>query len=102
VTRKVMLAWEYGANLGHVSRLCLVARELLQRGCEVSLVLQECQTVTQFLSEEELTQITLLQTPYFVQAKSEKIKAHSVIEILLANGFDVSAKESAPVFHHPV
>lgn len=87
MAQKIMMVWEYGANLGHISRLSLVIRELLQRGCEVSLILKECQTISQFLSESELKQITLLQTPRLTKANTKKIKAHSVIEILLANGF---------------
>jgi len=49
---RILLAWELGGNLGHLSKLLLVARRLRRRGHEILFSVQDVGTGQQLLTEE--------------------------------------------------
>ena len=86
--KTALLAWEFGANLGHVTNLGHLARVLLHNGYRVVLVLKELDTIRSLLSQSELERVTLLLTPKASISRAPTKNVMSVMEILINWGFD--------------
>ncbi len=81
---KILLAWEQGADYGHVMRLVTLARELAQRGHEPVLALRDLRHVEALLGAETFT---VLQAPLWLGDVSGLPPPASFAETLLHLGF---------------
>ena len=81
---KVLLAWELGADYGHVMRFATLARELVQRGHEPVLVLKDLTHAEALLGSQRLT---VLQAPLWLGDVSGLPPPASFAETLLRLGF---------------
>jgi UDP:flavonoid glycosyltransferase YjiC (YdhE family) len=59
---RIVCAWELGGSLGHLARQATIARELLQSGHEVSIVVRDTGSVRGFV---EGLPVAILQAPVF-------------------------------------
>ena len=81
---KILLAWEHGADYGHVMRLATLARELVRRGHEPVLVLKDLAHAEPLLAGQGLT---VLQAPLWLGDVSGLPQPASYAETLLHLGF---------------
>jgi UDP:flavonoid glycosyltransferase YjiC (YdhE family) len=81
---KVMLAWELGADYGHVMRFATLARELTRRGHEPVLVLKDLTHAEALLTDQGLT---VLQAPVWLGNVTGLAQPASFAETLLRLGF---------------
>lgn len=81
---KVLLAWELGADYGHVMRFATLARELVRRGHEPVLVLKDLTHAQALLGDQGLT---VLQAPVWLGDVSGLPQPASFAETLLRLGF---------------
>lgn len=81
---KVLLAWELGADYGHVMRFSTLARELTRRGHEPVLVLKDLTHAETLLGDQRLT---VLQAPVWLGNVSGLAQPASFAETLLRLGF---------------
>ena len=87
---RVLLAWELGANFGHISGLAPIASELLGRGHEVIAALSDIQESPRFLSPD----VQLLQAPRFVLPRASKAgqprpqPPRTYCDVLNASGYE--------------
>jgi UDP:flavonoid glycosyltransferase YjiC (YdhE family) len=81
---KVLLAWELGADYGHVMRFSTLARELVQRGHEPVLVLKDLSHAEALLGGQGLT---VLQAPVWMGDVAGLPPPASFAETLLRLGF---------------
>ena len=79
-----MLAWELGADYGHVMRFSTLALELVRRGHEPVLVLKDLTHAEALLGEQRLT---VLQAPVWLGNVSGLVQPASFAETLLRMGF---------------
>lgn len=81
---KILLAWELGGGLGHVSKLLQVARCLRQRKHEVLFAVKNLSTARQLLDEEDFK---YLQSPLSLSQKKRHREPASFADILGGAGF---------------
>ena len=81
---RVLLAWELGAEYGHVMRFATLARELVRRGHEPLLVLKDLTHAEALLGDLGLT---VLQAPVWLGDVSGLPQPASYAETLLHLGF---------------
>lgn len=81
---KVLLAWELGADYGHVMRFATLARAFGRRGHEPVLVLKDLTHAEALLGDQALT---VLQAPLWLGDVSGLPPAASFAETLLRLGF---------------
>ena len=81
---RILLAWEQGAELGHVTRLATLAGELARRGHEPVLVLKDLAHAERLLGH---TGFMLLQAPLWVGEVTGLPQPASFAETLLHLGF---------------
>jgi len=83
---RITLAWEHGEGYGHVSRLLPIARELRERGHEVSFV------VTRLRESERVLRgqgFSMIQAPVFWRSRKAPLqKTPTFAAILLNQGYD--------------
>lgn len=84
--RRILLAWELGAGLGHLMPMRLLAAALRQRGHRVFLALRDLQSTRQALGAESQD---LLQAPLLLGPPQRPVKLQLSYASLLHNcGFD--------------
>jgi UDP:flavonoid glycosyltransferase YjiC (YdhE family) len=89
VARRILLAWELGAGLGHLMPMRLLAATLRRRGHRVFLALRDLQSARRALGAESLD---LLQAPVLLGAPLRPVKVQLSYASLLHNcGFDDTA-----------
>ncbi len=81
---KVLLAWELGADYGHVMRFATLARELVRRGHEPVLVLKDLTHAEALPGDQGLT---MLQAPVWLGDVTGLVQPASFAETLLRLGF---------------
>jgi UDP:flavonoid glycosyltransferase YjiC (YdhE family) len=81
---KVLLAWELGADYGHVMRFSTLSRELVRRGHEAVLVLKDLTHAEALLADQGLT---VLQAPVWQGSVTGLVQPASFAETLLRLGF---------------
>lgn len=84
---RVVLCWELGSNLGHLSRLLPLALELRKRGHEVIVAVRDVGLATEVLAPSG---IPFVQAPRIPEALEERYPA-SYADILLLQGWGNSA-----------
>lgn len=84
----IVLAWELGAERGHISRICSLAREFLSRGHRVSLLVTNHQETLAQLSSEEQKLFTVIGLPALNQVGVTVTREPcNFSELLLASGY---------------
>jgi UDP:flavonoid glycosyltransferase YjiC (YdhE family) len=82
---RVLLAWELGSNLGHLSRLLPLARRLREGGHEVLVAARNVGLATEVLSPEG---IPFVQAPYVAGGKTSDGPMVSYSDVVLTQGWD--------------
>lgn len=82
--KKILCTWELGGDLGHVSRLAGLARELLQRGFEVTVALKDLSRCHGFFADMD---INLMQAPVWLPRISMQRPIACLPDTLLLNGY---------------
>ena len=86
---RALLAWELGANLGHISTLLDIAEALSKQGWKISMALRNPDALSKFEREHKFS---VFQAPCKqIQDSQEKTKPHlpnSYIEDLIPCGYD--------------
>jgi UDP:flavonoid glycosyltransferase YjiC (YdhE family) len=80
----VLIAWELGEDLGHLSGIALVARELIARGHKVTVALKDLSKASLFFTDDT---IAVMQSPVWLprQAKPRLTKTNA--DILAYRGY---------------
>ncbi len=81
---RILLAWEVGADYGHLMRYAVLARELARRGHEPVFALKDLSHVETVLGD---TNYTVLQAPVWASEVSGLAQPASFAETLLHFGF---------------
>jgi len=87
--KKILLAWELGGGLGHVSRLVMLARHFIEQNCEVMLVVRHLSHVPSVLQD---IQCLTLQAPISLATPQPRRESISFADILWECGY-FSSKE---------
>ena len=82
---RVLLAWELGDNLGHLSKLLPLARRLKERGHEVLVVVRNVALATEVLAPAG---IRFVQSPVDLRARANSPRPRSYADVLLMQGWD--------------
>lgn len=82
--RRIMLTWEYGSNLGHLSRLVPLAKRLKERGHEVLLVVPNVDSARMLLGE---AQIPCVRSPPPSPVGPRNVRTSSYADLLFAEGW---------------
>lgn len=82
---RILLAWELGSNLGHLSRLLPVARNLKERGHEVLVAARDLMLATEVLAPAG---IRFVQSPTMVRGRESSRQPQSYADILLMHGWE--------------
>ena len=82
--KRVLFAWELGANLGHVSRLVPLARTLQARGHDVLFALRELGSAAEALTASGLRYVPSPALPFVGDPRKLQV---SYADLLAANGF---------------
>lgn len=82
---RVLLAWELGSNLGHLSRLLPLGARLKERGHEVLVAVRDVSLATEVLAPAD---IRFVQAPCFLgDRKPSANRPVSFADLLLLNGW---------------
>jgi hypothetical protein len=83
-TAHILIAWELGGGLGHITRVAAIARGLSKNGCRVSLVLRNLARIEEFVAHPApaLFQAPLWQSP--LRTEQEPV---CFSDILLHHGY---------------
>jgi hypothetical protein len=91
MARRVLLAWEMGAGLGHSTRLIILAKALRDRGFEPVLAQRDVRTFSGTLSSLNIPTIPTPQIPPLTP-RGEPFRAYSFADIMAIAGYaDTSA-----------
>lgn len=60
---RIILAWELGANYGHLSQLLCVAQQLRNRGHQVLFAIKNTVAAEQLLNDEKFCYVTAPRSP---------------------------------------
>lgn len=82
--KKILCTWELGGDLGHVSRLAGLARELLQRGFDVTVALKDLSRSHRFFADMD---INLMQAPVWLPRITLQRPIACLPDTLLLNGY---------------
>ncbi|HVL00691.1 MAG TPA: hypothetical protein VM553_12805, partial [Dongiaceae bacterium] len=82
--KKILCAWEMGGDLGHVSRLAGLARELLMRGFDVTVALKDLSRCHRFFADLD---VTLVQAPVWLPRITMQRPIACLPDTLLLNGY---------------
>jgi UDP:flavonoid glycosyltransferase YjiC (YdhE family) len=82
---RILLAWELGSNLGHLSRLLPVAQKLKERGHEVLVAGRDLMLATEILAPAG---IRFIQSPTVGGGREASPQPQSYADILLLNGWE--------------
>ena len=82
---RVLLAWELGDNLGHISKLLPLAMSLKERGHEVLVVARNVMLATEVLAPAG---IRFIQSPVDLRARASALRPQSYADVLLMQGWD--------------
>lgn len=82
---QILLVWELGAHLGHLTRLAGLAQALHQRGHSITFALRELHSVDTILGKE--TPYRILQAPVFLPTLTTSRQPLTYSEILQCNGY---------------
>lgn len=82
---RVLLAWELGDNLGHLSKLLPLATRLKERGHEVLVVVRNVALATEVLAPAG---IRFVQSPIDLRVRANALRPRSYADILLMEGWD--------------
>lgn len=82
--KKILCTWEMGGDLGHVSRLAGLARELLQRGFHVTVALKDLSRSHRFFADMD---INLMQAPVWLPRITLQRPIACLPDTLLLNGY---------------
>jgi UDP:flavonoid glycosyltransferase YjiC (YdhE family) len=82
---RILLAWELGSNLGHLSRLQPLARRLKERGHEVLVAVRDLVLATEVLAPAG---IRFVQSPAGGRARGSSWQPQSYADVLLMQGWD--------------
>lgn len=80
----VVMCWELGGGLGHTVKAALLARELLERGCEVSFAVRELASAHKLLPEDSYC---LVQAPVVATILQDWPPPADYAELLLHAGW---------------
>lgn len=86
---RVLLAWELGSNLGHLSRLLALARRLKERRHEVLVASRDLLLATELLAPAG---IPFVQSPTEGRARTPARQPQSYADVLLLQGWDTPAR----------
>lgn len=86
---RVLLAWELGSNLGHLSRLLPLARRLKARGHEVLVAVRDLVLATEVLAP---VGIRFVQSPADGRARPVPRQPQSYADVLLMQGWESPAR----------
>ena len=86
--KRVLYAWELGANLGHIAAFLPVAECLRDQGCEIVCAVRETNTAARVLSGKR---IPWLQAPYLIEAPLRSAPLNYT-DIMLRFGFQDEAQ----------
>lgn len=81
---RFLFAWEQGGNLGHLSKLLLIARQMRDRGHEILFAVKDVGTAHQLLDGEGFS---FVQCPLAVGVGKPKREPVSFADILVEAGF---------------
>lgn len=82
---RVLLAWEYGDHLGHLSKLLPLAMRLKGRGHEVLVVARNVMLATEVLAPAG---IRFVQAPVDLRVRADVQRPQSYADVLLMQGWD--------------
>ena len=82
--KKILCTWELGGDLGHISRLAGLARELLQRGWDVTVALRDLSRCHGFFADLD---VSLMQAPVWLPRISMQRPIACLPDTLLLNGY---------------
>lgn len=81
---RFLFAWEQGGNLGHLSKLLLIARQMRNRGHEILFAVKDVGTARQLLEGEGFS---FVQCPLAVGVRRARREPTSFADILVEAGF---------------
>ena len=81
---RVLVAWELGSGLGHLSRLLPLATRLKERGHEVLVAVRDLKLATEVLAPRG---IRFVQSPLDLRASAESAQPQGYADILLMQGW---------------
>ena len=90
---RVLCGWEFGAGLGHLTRLKRVAMALVGQGAEIVLASQEIDRARMFLSPDlgaALPSVSLIPAPRWTMPtdpNARKLPTHSFADVLHLIGY---------------
>jgi UDP:flavonoid glycosyltransferase YjiC (YdhE family) len=87
--RRIMLTWEYGSNLGHLTRLVPLAKRLKEHGHEVLLVVPNVEAARMLVGE---AQIPYIPSPRPAVVASQHVRMSSYADLLFAEGWSEQSK----------
>lgn len=85
----IVIVWEMGSDLGHISRLKIIADELCQRGHCVTFILANPKQLNTFYGSDATIPFAIRQAPTRPENKVRLTRRPAnLAEVLLANGFN--------------
>lgn len=85
---KVVLVWEMGTDLGHVTRLDALARHLCERGHSVTAIFSDLREIQRIYPHPHLPPYRVLQGPSWMDRRLKLTRPPaSLTEVLLSVGF---------------
>jgi spore coat polysaccharide biosynthesis predicted glycosyltransferase SpsG len=82
---RILLSWELGGGLGHINRLCTIARFLKKKNHNVALVLRELSQAAYYCEKDD---IPCFHAPLFQRNKRISFPISTYAQLLYHCGFD--------------